>query len=792
MSPRGRGRSRGGGRGGGRGRRRPGILFCQLVALSLVLSISYKLAKVSLNRRRGIRTMGETTTTGGGNGRNGVQRLRSVYDRDYRSWTFDEAEAAMAALGDEVMEETRGAADAARTLGEAAQDALRSVETAAANALLGEEEEDDAIVRVARARARADTISRGDGEEAVPLPRANFAATQTANVPPAAVEGEEEEEEVDDDGWDANAAGPLPEDKVVATATTEQAKEEGAVSEVDDNHNPSNPDDVPLVECGVWLAETSSSRWTDWDEDEDGDNDNDVDIRPRAVGLYAGRDYVTDQEIFPGGDVVVPYFDLLKHQGSDRAQTFPWERYAWDSDKGIGTAMNREAEFVGSAGPGTGTLLRCIDGVPGRSGNVEGGETVNVGETAVGGGALEGGGDDSNETRPLHRNRDPGAGSQTPYVRSATATIDIAAGTELFALSSSSPNRCRTLDRTSPHKFRAHTHYIRELKTEERRHESTKAPSIRWLEKNGICADNVRMGKSKLPQAGRGAMANSRMKWGEVVMPVPLMHFPDRSVMDLYGDVITESLSDGSLRITKRNAGQQPLLNYCYGHPDTTALLCPYGHGPSLVNHDQKWANVELRWADPKKSAHRPEVLDRTIDEIRSMNSAHPVLAWEMVAKRTIEEGEEILLDYGEGWQRAWADHTSNWSPPKNGVRYHSAKEVNSGPSFLKLLKMKRVPKSLILMGRDWGEEAMFRCTIESWTESSADPNGETVMSFTAWFPEDGSLLTNADMEMFEFVDKPYTTDLHLKGAFRHEMGIPDGMLPKSWRNNVQGGEWVE
>ena len=83
-------------------------------------------------------------------------------------------------------------------------------------------------------------------------------------------------------------------------------------------------------------------------------------------------------------------------------------------------------------------------------------------------------------------------------------------------------------------------------------------------------------------------------------------------------------------------------------------------------------------------------------------------------------------------------------------------------------------------------ESAPYRCEIESWTEVDVPgPDGTTVvdLTFTAWFPEDSTLMEEVDPELFRFVDRPYTTDLHLGGAFRHDMGIPDELLPDSWRN---------
>ena len=94
------------------------------------------------------------------------------------------------------------------------------------------------------------------------------------------------------------------------------------------------------------------------------------------------------------GEPMIPYFDLLKHQGIDAVKSIPQELGAWDSDAkntdpnhysedvdeddvagggGESSTSNNhwEADSVGWASPGIGTLLSCIDGITGGHGNVE-------------------------------------------------------------------------------------------------------------------------------------------------------------------------------------------------------------------------------------------------------------------------------------------------------------------------------------------------------------------------------------------------------------------------------------
>ena len=43
-------------------------------------------------------------------------------------------------------------------------------------------------------------------------------------------------------------------------------------------------------------------------------------------------------------------------------------------------------------------------------------------------------------------------------------------------------------------------------------------------------------------------------------------------------------------------------------------------------------------------------------------------------------------------------------------------------------------------------------------------------------------LLLGIPREAFRFVDRPYTSDVHLEGAFRKEIGLDEtGIFPEAW-----------
>ncbi|KAI2497405.1 hypothetical protein MHU86_17116 [Fragilaria crotonensis] len=105
-------------------------------------------------------------------------------------------------------------------------------------------------------------------------------------------------------------------------------------------------------------------------------------------------------------------------------------------------------------------------------------------------------------------------------------------------------------------------------------------------------------------------------------------------------------------------------------------LLCPYGLLTGLINH-ARTPNVKLRWSDPKRSAHSPEWLNKTVEEFAEVKFS--VLSMELVAIRDIEPDEEVVLDYGEEWEAAWNAHVASWSPVKGASSHELASELNEG-----------------------------------------------------------------------------------------------------------------
>ena len=356
-----------------------------------------------------------------------------------------------------------------------------------------------------------------------------------------------------------------------------------------------------------------------------------------------------------------------------------------------------------------------------------------------------------------------------------------------------------------------------------------------WVRTNGICLDNLVPGKSSIPQAGQGAIAQRRLTAGEIIVPVPLLHIMDREVLTMHDN-------EGHPYST------QLLMNYCFGHNESSILLCPNTNA-ILINHcskrkgyecGDKGPNAEYRWGtswDPET----PKCLQGSLEEMEAGDQR--CVAMEVVALRDIEAGEEILIDYGERWEQAWERHVAQWKPPtvdSGFAQYVSTKELNERsepPDFLVAGDLRAEPPvhPNVVAGclywttefdseeewssleydpkwTEWSDEeilnyygsdgSMFEADFDSLRETSFWPcviigsedeeqtrytvrlDGSYWGHYTAWASKNlPRFITNYPASSIRYFNKPYSSDQFLPGAFRHPIEIRDDIFPEHWRN---------
>lgn len=164
-------------------------------------------------------------------------------------------------------------------------------------------------------------------------------------------------------------------------------------------------------------------------------------------------------------------------------------------------------------------------------------------------------------------------------------------------------------------------------------HKSVLQRSLDDIRRNGFCLDNIAPRPSTIPHAGYGAFAKRFISKGSVIVPVPLLHMVNGRNF-VYDKVHYDN--KGSLIEEKGQQHTQILLNYCFGHHDSTLLMCPTTNAV-LINHKAE-PNAFVRWADWDETTRRW----RTLSLLEIQNEDGRGLSLDIVALRDIDEGEEV------------------------------------------------------------------------------------------------------------------------------------------------------
>uniref|UniRef100_A0A7S1Y7F5 SET domain-containing protein n=1 Tax=Grammatophora oceanica TaxID=210454 RepID=A0A7S1Y7F5_9STRA len=344
------------------------------------------------------------------------------------------------------------------------------------------------------------------------------------------------------------------------------------------------------------------------------------------------------------------------------------------------------------------------------------------------------------------------------------------------------------------------------------------------LRSQSICLDSLRPGPSKVNEnAGRGAFATRFIRRHSVVAPVPVL-----PIFDKFKALVTTKLRNSSKHddgTVVEVVSKQLLWNYCFGHPKSSLLLFPYSPVVNFVNHanaNDGVANVRLQWSShPTLFRDREKWLSSTLDELSKRNESGLLL--ELVATRDIRPGEEILLDYGIDWQTAWEEHVDRWQPPEESDSYTpavvmdevagSVRTTDEQISFpypdnvftacfyeydpTKFIDGKATSKTRVRSDTwnftrsvfDW--KNLRPCSIVKRDSLPTKTYLYTVQMRNRYglkkeerIPKGTvHLVSRVPRQSIRFMDKLYTTDQHLEGAFRHEIGIRDDIFPSQWKD---------
>ena len=178
-----------------------------------------------------------------------------------------------------------------------------------------------------------------------------------------------------------------------------------------------------------------------------------------------------------------------------------------------------------------------------------------------------------------------------------------------------------------------------------------------------------------------------------------------------------------------------------------------------------------------------------------------PHLGLDFVATKDIRQGDELFLDYGDEWEKAWNTFLNSWTPLEEEADYLSASAWND------ILKTDRIRTEVEQIEEPYPDNLLLRChTVlkrDNWNDYVIDwqQNEYGFDCFILERYEDGdtsfyqvqiNYLTSVGRpkalvreavprEAIQFIDKPYTSDILLRGAFRHHIGLPESITPKEW-----------
>mmetsp|Transcript_28070 Transcript_28070/g.32733 ORF Transcript_28070/g.32733 Transcript_28070/m.32733 type:complete len:660 (+) Transcript_28070:84-2063(+) len=350
---------------------------------------------------------------------------------------------------------------------------------------------------------------------------------------------------------------------------------------------------------------------------------------------------------------------------------------------------------------------------------------------------------------------------------------------------------------------------------------------MNWIRENGVCMTKIKPDTSTITIAGRGAFAQVNIEKGDIVVPAPLLNIVDRDKMIMYEE---EDNDDDNYEFETvpdfdSPLGYQLLMNYCFGHMNSKLLVCPQSAAININhcstrtrNNGEEYGscgpdgpNAKLKWAsgwDPDTE----DWLKMSINLITDLTAeGSRGLSMEIVALRDIQPGEEIFIDYGKNWEKAWETHVEKWVPYTpddyiyeplksiSDIRTLSEQETNPYPENIQTIcyfDYEDVKPSVEPEDEDMddgyeyvdemdGEEFITKYGIER--EKSVYPC-EIVDRFSTTYSvriiqtKRKVYIADYPMESVTLRMKRYTSDQDLYGSFRHFIEIDDDIFPEEWK----------
>jgi len=209
-------------------------------------------------------------------------------------------------------------------------------------------------------------------------------------------------------------------------------------------------------------------------------------------------------------------------------------------------------------------------------------------------------------------------------------------------------------------------------KIEERLADHT--PNVCSTTSRNVYGEKTKNEDNNLGGGQRGLFAKKTLEKDTILTSTPMIPLHRQ---ELLMNRTTDSNADDTDTVQR----QQLLLNYCYGHPESSLLWLPTASLLHAINHafssgseNVVQPNAKLMWHHDEydEDSHLQQNLTRRQRfhhlELLEMPSLQVVkaqgmgLMMDLVATRRIEKDEEIIIDYGEQWNTKWISHQQEWN----------------------------------------------------------------------------------------------------------------------------------
>jgi len=364
---------------------------------------------------------------------------------------------------------------------------------------------------------------------------------------------------------------------------------------------------------------------------------------------------------------------------------------------------------------------------------------------------------------------------------------------------------------------------------------------LSWLRENGQCMDGLEAKPSTIPEAGRGAFATHDFSKDEFVAPMPLLQIADREILNMRNLVVDkENYVLGYVNETV--VTHQLLLNYCFGHPNSTVLLFPLSSVTNFINHASgDKANVKIIWSKA------PWLQQEEVDKWKQGNPLYTFdvrlhqsigLGFDVIATRNIAQGDEIFIDYGDDWVQAWEDHVQQWRTKYKDLEEWPARAVDINANFVDkpfdtpedkptypdhvqtfcYLEEMQVPmgqpRRRTILDKETGKEQEVdiylykKETVAAWEGDQLRPcqvlerketkdaffYNYTVLVMDAMDVEGKHVSIEVPHKSIRFYDRSFLSDQSDKSipSFRYPMRIPDPLLPEAWKNLETKADFIK